>query len=475
MATEPGNPTISDEDLVAYLDGELDDAASRRIEETLVADPKVRQALQDLERTWDLLDELDDGGVDDRFTRSTLEMVAVAAAADLAKEQDAQRRKRWPGWMAGLAGALVAAAVGFAAVKLSWPDPDRRMAQDLPLLEQLDQYRQIDGFEFLKRLHEEHVFGEDAVAAAESPPGAVEPKDRRDQLAAMSPAQKADLLQASQRLEALAPAERERLRRLNRQIDEDPDGADLRLEARRYYEWLKTLPMYRRAEVVELPAEERIATIQKAIEEEEDRAVRQPAPRDADGLLAWMKDYARRHEAEVLALLPPDRRGELTSNAEHRARLVLSMLWLRWPSSRKGSLPVPGDSDLAEVLARVSPETRAALAARPPRDQWKLIASWARYLVHYQGDPHGGWLTPEASEAELLHFFEFELTPEQRDALLALPGDEMQRQLRRLYFRIKGPRPDFGPADRPEVRPWPPTGPGRKKARTSASGSGPGS
>ncbi len=468
MTIDPGNPpTISDEDLVAYLDGELDDAASRRIEETLVADPKVRQALQELERTWDLLDELDDGGVDDRFTRSTLEMVAVAAAADLAKEQDAQHRKRWPGWVTGLAGLLIASAVGFAAVKLSWPDPDRRMAEDLPLLEQLDQYRQIDGFEFLKRLHDEQVFGEDSPggsAYAES-----EPEDRRARLAAMSPAQKADVLQASQRLEALDPAERERLRQLNRRIDEDPDGADLRQVARRYYEWLKTLPMYRRAEVVELPAEERIATVKKAVEEEEDRAVRQPDPRDTDGLLAWMKDYALRHEAEVLALLPPDRRDELTSNAEHRARLVLSMLWLRWPSSRKGSLPVPGDSDLADVLARVSPETRAELVRRSPRDQWKLISSWARYLAHYQGDPHGGWLTPEASEAELLHFFEFELTPEQRDSLLALPGDEMQRQLRRLYFRIKGPRPDFGPADRPEFRPRPPTGPGRKKARSSAS------
>ena len=127
-----------------------------------MADPKVRRTLQELERTWDLLDDLDDGDVDDHFTRTTLEMVAIAAADEDRQERVAEHRRRWPRWLAGLAGALAAGAAGFAAAVLLWPDPDRRLLEDLPLLENLDCYRQIDDFQFLKRLHEEGLFGEEA-------------------------------------------------------------------------------------------------------------------------------------------------------------------------------------------------------------------------------------------------------------------------------------------------------------------------
>ena len=76
------DPAIQ-EQLVAYLDGELDADASRRVEEWLANDPRVRAALQRLDRTWELLDELETPLVRDGFTQTTLEMVAVAAAKDV--------------------------------------------------------------------------------------------------------------------------------------------------------------------------------------------------------------------------------------------------------------------------------------------------------------------------------------------------------------------------------------------------------
>jgi anti-sigma factor RsiW len=164
MASEPDNtdPIVSEEDMVAYLDGELDDQASRRIEELLVANPKVRETLQQLEHTWDLLDELGQGEVDETFTRSTLEMVVQAAAEDARQEQTAVARplRRW----LLVAGAIVAAGLaGFLATALLWPDPQRQLLQDLPLLENLDQYRQIDNFEFLERLRSEGLFSEEVA------------------------------------------------------------------------------------------------------------------------------------------------------------------------------------------------------------------------------------------------------------------------------------------------------------------------
>ena len=46
------------QELVAYLDGELDAETSTRVEQRLTEDDDYRTQLQQLQRTWDLLDEL---------------------------------------------------------------------------------------------------------------------------------------------------------------------------------------------------------------------------------------------------------------------------------------------------------------------------------------------------------------------------------------------------------------------------------
>ena len=46
------------DDLIAYLDGELQGAAQRRVENRLVTDPTVRAEADSLKRAWDLLDYL---------------------------------------------------------------------------------------------------------------------------------------------------------------------------------------------------------------------------------------------------------------------------------------------------------------------------------------------------------------------------------------------------------------------------------
>lgn len=158
-----GDQTRIEEQLVAYLDGELDDADARRIEELLASDAEVRQTLEKLEATWGLLDHLDQAHVDEVFTQSTLEMVAVAAAEDVQKQQAEAprlRRRRW--WIAG-GSTLAAGAAGFLAVLLFWPNPNQQLLRDLPVLERLDQYRQIDDGDFLQRLldHREELFAEE--------------------------------------------------------------------------------------------------------------------------------------------------------------------------------------------------------------------------------------------------------------------------------------------------------------------------
>ncbi|REK06778.1 MAG: hypothetical protein DWQ37_22305 [Planctomycetota bacterium] len=157
MSQEPSNQTLYDE-LTAYLDGELDAEAVRRVEERLARDADYRQELHKLERAWDLLDGLPRATVDDEFTKSTLEMVALSASQEAeAVAQELPRRRRRQR-IVGIVSMVAALLVGFVVGTQIWPDPNRDMLMDLPVLEDLDLFYQADNIEFLRLLEEEDLF-----------------------------------------------------------------------------------------------------------------------------------------------------------------------------------------------------------------------------------------------------------------------------------------------------------------------------
>lgn len=171
MALEPAEidytqPSPLEERLVAYLDGELDDAEVREVEELLATDPKARELLADLERTWALLDQLTPRGLDELFARTTIKMVSMAAADDLARQQSEIPRRRRRQWWIGAGCILGAALAGFLAVAWLWPDPNRQLLQDLPVLEDLDELQHVfnkdDDIAFLRLLQQEGLFVADA-------------------------------------------------------------------------------------------------------------------------------------------------------------------------------------------------------------------------------------------------------------------------------------------------------------------------
>ena len=63
--------------LVAYLDGELDEHAARDLEARLANDPRARAEAETLRRTWELLDYLPRAEASGSFTHRTLERLAV--------------------------------------------------------------------------------------------------------------------------------------------------------------------------------------------------------------------------------------------------------------------------------------------------------------------------------------------------------------------------------------------------------------
>ena len=107
MSEDPANtdPTLHaatlKEQMVAYLDGELADEEVRRSEAMLAEDPKLREQVVQLEQTWGALDHLGRSEVDETFTQTTLEMVAVAAEDYLQQHQQEAPRRNFRRWLIG--------------------------------------------------------------------------------------------------------------------------------------------------------------------------------------------------------------------------------------------------------------------------------------------------------------------------------------------------------------------------------------
>ena len=157
-----------DEELVAYLDGELEPQSTQQLENLLAGDEQARRRLSQLAASWDLLDQLPRANVDDLFTRTTVEMVALAAEDEIAQLQVAAPAKRRRHWIEGALATVAAAAIGFVVVTAALPNQNDSLVRDLPLLMDLDLYRVAGEVDFLKKLQTAGFFTDDATESRSS-------------------------------------------------------------------------------------------------------------------------------------------------------------------------------------------------------------------------------------------------------------------------------------------------------------------
>lgn len=160
------DPALLDEQLVAYLDGELDEETARRIETLAAADPKLRERLKQFGQAWELLSHLEQSETAGTFTEATLELVAIQAEAEARRhEAELPRLRRRRRAMVG-GSLLLAGLVGFLAGAWMRPDPNRPLLEDLPVIENVDEYIHILGetesveqsIDFLRKLREAKLF-----------------------------------------------------------------------------------------------------------------------------------------------------------------------------------------------------------------------------------------------------------------------------------------------------------------------------
>lgn len=163
--SEPESYSTNDEayeQLVAYLDGELDAETSQQVERRLAENVEYRRELQQLQRAWDMLDELPRAEVSESFTQTTVEMIALSVAEELAAVPGRNRLRAWSVWGAAGIGTLLAALVGYLAVSSYLSRPNAALQRDLPVIENMDLYEVADSVDFLRQLEATGLFAEES-------------------------------------------------------------------------------------------------------------------------------------------------------------------------------------------------------------------------------------------------------------------------------------------------------------------------
>jgi len=148
--------------LVAYLDGELNEAESRAISTKLTQSPTARREVEVLEKTWELLEHLPRPKASDDFTERTLTEVRKfeekGGRLETALTRSLGRSARLALWV-GV--AALASGLGYVLTNRVWPSPTVRLARDLSIAEHLEEYREVRDFRFLKELANSPEFGTD--------------------------------------------------------------------------------------------------------------------------------------------------------------------------------------------------------------------------------------------------------------------------------------------------------------------------
>ncbi|MEW4526431.1 MAG: anti-sigma factor family protein [Maioricimonas sp. JB045] len=140
-------------DLVAYLDGELPEDRTHEIETVLASSPVAQKDVELLSRTYDLLDELPRPKAPDEFSEKTLATARLEAMRPDVMQSPAVRKARKGAVLAGWTLGLVLLAVISYLTANRWiPRESDLLLEDLPVIERLDEYSEIDNFTFLDRL-----------------------------------------------------------------------------------------------------------------------------------------------------------------------------------------------------------------------------------------------------------------------------------------------------------------------------------
>ena len=272
-------------------------------------------------------------------------------------------------------------------------------------------------------------------------------QERRERVAAMTPQQKAELHAKQELFGRLEPKERDRIRKLHREIEADPNGERLKAVMLAYRRLMDAVPAVERASLADMPHDDRLKEISgivaKRREEELYRSIREAlTDKDRERIKAWLEETFRSLEEsdrkfseKVAPHLSPWARHSPFPDAR-KTDVVRVLLEQSQPS-----LPRISEERL-ESLFNLSPKAKEiASRADTPEARRSLALTLIRtsFFYHRLGDDE-------------LRQFERQITATDNELKNQLDGLAYREWRDRLWWEYarKNPRPRFGGMGRPE-------------------------
>ncbi len=328
-----------------------------------------------------------------------------------------------------------------------------------------------------------------ALLGAANPPAAPDGESgtsRTRETIANLPSQDQDRLETKlRRFLDMHQEERERLQRLYAAIEKEPDAAALKAALDGYNEWLESLSTVQRLDLLRKPASERLIEINQVLKEQRRDRTRYLPREDAHILRKWVQEFFKKHEKEFLPLARISQSPPRDSNGRRPPQFVEHFMrskpWMiafredqdRWRFGEKigdisvSEFPLVQREDLRQLEQRLSESSRKQLQGMPnDREKRDTIVRWLVTIAWDEGSRSrypNKRSRPQIENQVLEEYFAEELQLEDRSRLLALPLEEMERELRKLYVQdhLISPDPDFerrGPGRHGRRRGEPPFG-----------------
>lgn len=141
------------ENLVAYLDGELEESQTRQIETVLSGSTVARNDVELLAKTYDLLELLPRPKASGEFTEKTLAVAKLGEVrTDFRRSPWYRRTQRGMRWLAWTALLVVISCTGYSVSRYRIPQEDDLLLDDLEIVRRLDDYEEAGSYQFLHRL-----------------------------------------------------------------------------------------------------------------------------------------------------------------------------------------------------------------------------------------------------------------------------------------------------------------------------------
>ncbi|HUP80805.1 MAG TPA: hypothetical protein VM260_19800 [Pirellula sp.] len=408
-----------DEQLTAYLDGELPPIEATAIERSIVDDERLRLRLAELRQAYDLLDEIPETPHNQKFTKSTMELVIkdLSTTAPFTASSDVGVKSKYRDWWAWprvmVLIAVFAVAGSLAAIVVSFVNT-RRELRDLGLFAGIRGLEDVNEVNIAIKLSQETValaVLKDGLGDRLVPPPPDSLWQRKTWVQSLTPIQVSRLENGRERIGRLDPATVKRLAAMESEIESLPEHKMIQETVHLLGLVMDGIGNSRRLDMAAMKPEQRYAFLK---EELYFKAANLYATRmttsDREALTEWDQNFF--HPALFQELQRPWDTGLLLG--------LLSVL------RGRDDLELDGQEELiGELATGLSPTAKKMIESLSKKNQIYVLSRW---------------LFPISPTNALLDSYD-KLDDDERDKQDLADPQEVKRMLqRRIRGAMRGPR-----------------------------------